>query len=536
MNAGDNAANEGKDTASCTAPFDSAQGRLPGRMSSPEASGAAAPKGYVLRAGRPEAAPWPHRALGKLRRSTLLDVRASKRIEETLGTGVVSRREFTRRLTAGLAATWLAPEALWPQQPEAKPALCEVTFVNSQRLHHSLLQLSQIGRTPAGGSNRVGFSPEDLEGRKWFLEQMRQAKLEVSVDAAGNLRGRRKGKDPEKPTLLFGSHIDTVPNGGHFDGCVGSCGALEVMRTLNDFEVSTRHPCEMIIFANEEGVHYGKGIFGSRALSGQLDPGELDAVDAAGVKLAEWVERAGGDPDRIPTMTPVPGTFKAYLELHIEQGGILWQRGVPLGIVEGIVGIHRYRATLEGFANHAGTTPMDQRQDALAAASQLILAVREVVRSKPGRQVGNVGYVNVIPGAPNVIPGRVLMPIELRDLAKEKIEELAAEIRKRAEAIAEREKVKITIEEVSAHVPSLTSPEIRWHIQQAILEMRASALTMASGAGHDAQAVARLCPIGMIFVPSRDGISHAPSEFSRPEDIACGAEALYRTLLRLDKT
>lgn len=417
-----------------------------------------------------------------------------------------------------------------------RPSLCPAATINGERLHQTLMDLSQIGRAPSGGSHRVGFSPEDLAGREWFLGEMRKAGLEVWIDAAANLHGRREGKDPAKPALLFGSHIDTVPNGGHYDGCVGSCSALEVMRTLNEGGLVTAHPFEMVIWSNEEGVHYGKGIFGSRAFAGMLDPGELNEVDEAGVKLADWVKRAGGEPDKIPALPPRPGSYKTYLELHIEQGGILWQRGLPLGIVEGIVGINRYRATLEGFANHAGTTPMDQRQDALLAAAQLMLAVREIVRGVPGRQVGTVGYVNVFPGAPNVIPGRVVMPIELRDLAAAKIEELASAIRKRAEAIAKQEKVKITIEEVSVHDGAPTDPQIRQQIQQAALEMRMPALTMASGAGHDAQAVARICPIGMIFVPSRNGISHSPEEYSRPEDIACGAEALYRTLLLLDKT
>ncbi|MFQ5817957.1 MAG: M20 family metallo-hydrolase [Terriglobia bacterium] len=449
---------------------------------------------------------------------------------------MLSRRQFTRSLATGLAGAYLAPAALWPQEPEPPPILCRATLIQGARLNQTLAELSQIGRTPAGGSNRVGFSLEDLAGRQWFLEQMQGAGLEVSVDAAANLRGRREGTDATKPPLLFGSHIDSVPNGGHFDGCVGSCAALEVMRTLNDQGLATEHPFEMIIFSNEEGVHYGKGLFGSRALAGLLFPGELDEVDEAGVKLAEWVRRAGGNPERIPTMMPPPATYKAYLELHIEQGGILWQRRLPLGIVEGIVGINRYDCTIEGFANHAGTTPMDQRRDALTAAAKLILAVREIVRSVPGRQVGTVGDVQVAPGAPNVIPGRVVLPIELRDLSMEKIEELADAIRQRAQTLAAQEKVTISIKEVARDAPALTSAEIRWHIQQAALEMRAATLTMASGAGHDAQAVARLCPIGMIFVPSRDGISHAPQEYSQPEHIACGAEALYRTLLRLDQT
>jgi len=356
----------------------------------------------------------------------------------------------------------------------------------------------------------------------------------VTIDAAANLRARRAGERDDLPALAFGSHLDTVPNGGNFDGCVGSLGALEVIRTLNEKDLRTRRPLELLLFTNEEGVHYGKGLFGSRALAGLLDPGELEAVDAEGVPLAEWVRRYGGDPDRIAEMTPPAGSLFAYLELHIEQGGVLWQRGIPLGIVEGIVGINRYRVALEGFANHAGTTPMNQRRDALVTASKIILAVREIVTAQPGRQVGTVGAISVQPGAPNVIPGRVEFPVELRDLSMDKIEALARQIRDRGAQLATADGVTLTWELASSHEPALTHPQIRFQIQQAAAEMRAVTLTMPSGAGHDAQAMAQLCPVGMIFVPSKDGISHSPAEYSRPEEIACGAELLYRTILRLD--
>jgi len=450
---------------------------------------------------------------------------------------MLSRRTFNRNLLTGLVGIAVSPRLLRGQERAATepPSLCRATLIDSERLNQTLAELSRFGRTPQGGTTRLGFSNEDLAARHWFMEQMRLAQLEVSVDAAANLHGRRAGSNPAAPALLFGSHLDTVPNGGNFDGSVGCCAALEVIRTLNAQAVTTKRPFEMIIFSNEEGVHYGRGLFGSRALAGLLAPGELEEVDAQGVPLAEWLRRYGGDPDRIPTMTPPRGTYKAYLELHIEQGGVLWQRGLPIGIVAGIVGINRYRCVVEGFANHAGTTPMDQRRDALAAAAELILAVREIVRSTPGRQVGTVGYVSAFPGATNVIAGRAEFPIELRDLSGEKLAELAAQIRLRAQEIAQKENVRIEITEIETHASALTDPNIRIHMQQACLEMRIPSLVIASGAGHDAQAMARLCPIGMIFIPSRDGISHSPEEYSRPEDVACGTELLYRTLLRLDR-
>jgi len=447
---------------------------------------------------------------------------------------VLTRREFNRRVAAGLAAAAAAPAALLSQEEE-RPVLCRATLVNQDRLWQSLQQLSEFGRLPGGGTSRVGFSPEDLAARHWLMEQLRGEGLDVTIDAAANLRARRAGERDDLPALLFGSHIDTVPSGGNFDGCVGSLSALEVIRSLNEHSIRTRRPLEFILFSNEEGVHYGRGLFGSRALAGLLELGELDARDDQGVSLADWIRRAGGDPDRIAEMTPPPGSLFAYLELHIEQGGILWQRNIPVGIVEGIVGILRFRVTLDGFANHAGTTPMDQRRDALVTASKIILAVRELVTAEPGRQVGTVGFVNVQPGAPNVIPGRVEFPVELRDLSMEKIRALAERIRARAEEIAKADNVGFTWEPTSAHEPALMNRQVRSQIQKAAEEMRTVTLTLSSGAGHDAQSLARLCPAGMIFIPSKDGISHSPLEYSRPEEIACGAEVLYRALLRLDQ-
>ena len=447
---------------------------------------------------------------------------------------MLTRREFNWRVAAGLAGAAAAGLRLPGQEPGEPPVLCAPQLVNPERLRVALDELAGFGRLPGGGTSRLGFSPDDLAARQWLAGLLRREGLDVTIDAAANLRARRAGERDDLPALAFGSHLDTVPNGGNFDGCVGSLGALEVIRTLNEKDLRTRRPLEVIVFTNEEGVHYGKGLFGSRALAGLLDPGELEAVDEQGVAVAEWVRRYGGDPDRIAEMTPPAGSLFAYLELHIEQGGVLWQRGIPLGIVEGIVGINRYRVALEGFANHAGTTPMNQRRDALVTASKIILAVREIVTAQAGRQVGTVGAISVQPGAPNVIPGRVEFPVELRDLSMDKIEALARQIRDRGAQLATADGVTLTWELASSHEPALTHPRIRFQIQQAAAEMRAVTLTMPSGAGHDAQAMAQLCPVGMIFVPSKDGISHSPAEYSRPEEIACGAELLYRTILRLD--
>jgi N-carbamoyl-L-amino-acid hydrolase len=421
----------------------------------------------------------------------------------------------------------------------ALPLLAQLppTHVNQQRLWGTLEKLSEFGR-PAGagfegGVTRVAFSEEDIAAREYVMRLMRDAGLTVRVDPAGNIFGRRDGSE-NLPVLLFGSHIDSVPRGGNFDGDVGSMGALEVMRALAVKNVRTRHPLEMVIWTNEEGHHFGKGLFGSSAAAGLLESSVLERRDEEGKTIADWLRRYGQDPARLADAKLKPGSIAAYVELHIEQGGILDARKIQIGVVEGIVGIHWHTCVAVGFANHAGTTPMDRRSDALAAASRAALAVRDVVLAETGRQVGTVGYMKVEPGARNIIPGRVEFPVELRDLDRVKTERLGARIQKRFAQIAREENVKIECMPLQADDPALTDVRIRDAIREAARNAGFSTLDMPSGAGHDAQQIARLAPIGMIFVPSRDGISHSPREYSSPEDVARGAEVLYRTVLLLD--
>jgi N-carbamoyl-L-amino-acid hydrolase len=409
--------------------------------------------------------------------------------------------------------------------------------INPARLWSTLEKLSEFGR-PAGagfdaGVTRVGFSEADLAARAWLMQLMRDAGLEVRVDPAGNIFGRRAGSE-NLPTLLFGSHIDSVPRGGNFDGDVGSLGALEVMRALNDKKVSTRHPLEMVIWTNEEGHHFGRGLLGSSAAAGLLPADLLARKDEEGKTLADWLRRYGQDPARLADARIPADSLAAYLELHIEQGGVLDESKIQIGVVQGIVGIHWWTCTATGFANHAGTTPMTRRQDALAASARAALAVREEVRAEPGRQVGTVGYVRVEPGARNIIPGRVEFPVELRDLDKEKVLRIWARIEKRFAEIAKEENVKLDCVPLQADEPALTDAAVQADIRTAARAARLTSLDLPSGAGHDAQQIAHLAPIGMIFVPSRGGISHSPREYTSPEDAANGAEVLYRTILLLD--
>jgi N-carbamoyl-L-amino-acid hydrolase len=429
----------------------------------------------------------------------------------------INRRQFN----CGLVVTLLSFGRL-PSQASLR--------VNGKRIMDHILALAEFGKNPQGGVSRVAYSDADKQGREYVLGLLREAKLEVTIDAAGNLIGRRRGGETGLTPLLIGSHIDTVPEGGNYDGVVGSIGAIEVAQTLAENNVTTRHPLEVVIFQNEEG-----GLIGSRAMDGELTEKELDLVSRSGKTIREGIKFIGGDTTKLADVRRRKGDIAAYLELHIEQGGILDSEKIKIGVVEGIVGINWWDVTIEGFANHAGTTAMNNRQDALLAAARFIEAVNRIVTSVPGRQVGTVGRINALPSAPNVIPGKVVLSLELRDLDATKINMLFERIQAEAQKIAADSKTKFDFKEINVNIPAPTDPRIRSSISDAARELGLSTKLMPSGAGHDAQDMARLGPAGMIFVPSVGGISHSPREFSHPEDIANGANVLLHTLLKFDR-
>jgi N-carbamoyl-L-amino-acid hydrolase len=401
--------------------------------------------------------------------------------------------------------------------------------VNGKRIMDHILALAEFGKNPQGGVSRVAYSDADKQGREYVLGLMRAAKLDVSVDAAGNLIGRRAGSANGLLPLLIGSHVDSVPEGGNYDGVVGSIGAIEVAQTLAENNVTLRHPLEVVIFQNEEG-----GLIGSRAIDGELTEKELDLMSRSGKTIREGIKFIGGDVSKLSEVRRGKGDIAAYLELHIEQGGTLDSEKLNIGVVEGIVGINWWDVTIEGFANHAGTTAMSNRQDALLAAAKFIQAVNRVVTSVPGRQVGTVGRINALPGAPNVIPGKVVLSLELRDLDAAKINMLFERIKSEADRIAAESKTKFDFKEINVNIPAPTDPKIRSLISDAAHDLGLTTKSLPSGAGHDAQDMARLGPVGMIFVPSFGGISHSPREFSHPEDIANGANVLLHTVVRFD--
>ncbi|MVM37386.1 hydantoinase/carbamoylase family amidase [Spirosoma sp. HMF3257] len=403
--------------------------------------------------------------------------------------------------------------------------------INQKRIQTRLLELSKFGELPNGGIGRVAYSKADQEGRAYFIGLMKKAGLDVSIDFAGNLIGRRKGKNPALKPIAFGSHIDSVPNGGNYDGPVGSISALELIETLNENNFVTEHPLELIIFANEEG-----GTVGSGAMIGKITPDALKSVTQSGLTIADGIRAIGGNPDSLSKVVRKKGDITAFIELHIEQGGILMTENQQIGVVEGIVGIEHWDATIEGAANHAGTTPMNIRRDALLAAAKLIVALNEVITSHEGRQVGTIGKIVAEPGAYNVIPGKVVLGVEIRDLSYDKIWSLFHEVEGKAREIAQTSETTITFKKSSVGVtPALTAKPIQDKIIRAAKTLGFSYRYMQSGAGHDSQEIAQIAPVCMIFIPSVGGISHSPKEFSKGVDIGNGANVLMQTMLALDR-
>jgi len=403
--------------------------------------------------------------------------------------------------------------------------------VNGQRIEARIMELAKFGRDEKGRGYRVAYTKGDIEGRAWFMDLMKKAGLDVTTDYAGNIIGRRKGKNTSLKPIGFGSHLDMVPDGGNYDGTLGSLAALEVIEVLNDNKITTNHPLEVIVFANEEG-----GTIGSMAMVGALTSEGLKQVSQSGLTLWEGMKAIGGDPDRIQEAVRKKGDLKAFIELHIEQGGILEKENIQIGVVEGIVGVFQWEVIIEGMANHAGTTPMNLREDALLTASRFIIAVNEIITSVKGNQVGTVGKIAVSPGAYNVIPGKVTLGLEIRDLSADKIEMLFSEIEKRAAVIAKDSHTTIRfVRQANASMPALTDKSLQQRIDTSAKALGLTTKFMQSGAGHDSQEIAMIAPVAMIFVPSVGGISHSPKEFTKAEDMKNGANVLLQTILSFDK-
>jgi len=394
--------------------------------------------------------------------------------------------------------------------------------INRKRLEESMEALGRIGETPRGGLTRLALSDEDRHGRDLLVGWMRGAGLQVSVDQMGNIFGLRPGTEA-LPPVFMGSHADSVPTGGKYDGQLGVLCALEAIRSLDDEGRRTRHPVGMIIFTNEEGARFQPAMVGSGVMAGKIPLEDAyNARDRDGKRLGEELERIG----YIGPEPCIPRPMRAYLELHIEQGPILEEEQVPVGVVEGIVAISWSRLTLHGVQDHAGPTPMRMRHDALVAAAEVVSGVREIPRQIRGNMVATVGRLDVTPNIPNAIPGRVTMSIDLRDPDEHNLSRAVGMVDRLVKAEARREGVTYELEHYWRVPRTAFDAEVVNTVERAAKSLGCGHRRILSGAGHDAQYMAAIAPTGMIFVPSRAGRSHCEEELTPMDDVEHGANTL----------
>lgn len=405
-------------------------------------------------------------------------------------------------------------------------------MVDGGRLWRRLSELAEIGKQESGGVTRLSFTEEERAAKDLVASYMEEAGLAVREDVVGNLFGRREGSDPDAPAVLIGSHVDSVYDGGNFDGPLGVLSGIEVAQTLEGDGVETDHPVEVVAFTDEEGARFSFGMIGSRALAGSLSSDELEYEDANGISIADAMRAYGLDPERIEEAARPQNTLAAYVELHIEQGRVLEAEELPAGVVTGIAGPLWMRFSLEGESGHAGATPMNRRHDALAAAAQIVGVVEREASSTPST-VGTVGQVEPRPGGINIIPGRVDFSLDLRDIDVAVRDRVERRIREQAGEICGQRGIGLRLEELQRLAPAPCSEEVRGAISAAFEEVGISPRSLPSGAGHDGMQLAGLCPMGMIFVRSKDGISHNPKEWSSHDDCEAGCKVLYRTVYNL---
>ena len=401
--------------------------------------------------------------------------------------------------------------------------------VNGARLNGWLAKFDAIGRT-ATGINRVAYSEADLAGRTFTLGLFREAGFAPRIDAVGNIFGRLEGTDRALKPILIGSHVDSVTDGGNFDGPVGSFSAIEVARSLREQGVRLRHPLDVVVWSNEEG-----GTVGSKGAVGLLAPADLDKVARSGKTIRDGIGLVGGNVARLSEGVLEKGDIACYMELHIEQGGLLEKAGLQIGVVEGIVGLRWFEVTVTGFANHAGTTPMDQRKDAMLAAAKFAVAINEAVRSVPGRTVATVGRMTVSPNTTNVIPGQVVLTVDLRDLDAAKVEHFTGRFEQLGREIGAATGTTFAFNRTVDSAPAISDRQVMGWVDGAAASLGFTRQRMPSGAGHDAQEVAHVAPMAMIFVPSVGGISHSPREFTKPDDVVRGADVLLNAVLAADR-
>ncbi|MFS0872276.1 M20 family metallo-hydrolase [Paenibacillus xylanilyticus] len=406
--------------------------------------------------------------------------------------------------------------------------------INQLRLNERIEQLSRIGRIGETGVCRLALTPEDMDGIIQVRLWMEEAGLATRIDPFGNLIGRLEGTDPARPILMLGSHIDSQPYGGRYDGAIGVLGALEVVQCLMENGIQPSMPIEVIAFCDEEGSRFNKGLFGSRGMTGQLEEGELERQDKNGVTRREALKAFGCSVENFAEGIYSPGSIGCYLELHIEQGPVLESLDAPVGLVTGISGPLWLTVTIKGMAGHAGSVPMAMRHDALAGSARVIAAFDDMVRADPDAPtVGTVGSLRVFPDSRNIIPEEVSFTVDLRDMEMERRNQLEARLMNVLAEICSQHGLTYSLTEDTNSEPRYCAERVQAAIRSSAEEMGLPLPELMSGPFHDALALSYVCEYGMIFVRSKDGISHHPSEYSSPEDIALGTEVLYRTIRQM---
>jgi len=398
--------------------------------------------------------------------------------------------------------------------------------INGERLWSSLMELAKIGATPKGGVRRLTLTPEDRQGRELFTRWCREAGLEVRVDSIGNIFGRREGSERSAPPVVMGSHLDSQPSGGKFDGAYGVMAGLEVMRALNDAGAKTHAPLEVASWTNEEGSRFVPTIMGSGVFTGVYRLEDiLKHRDADGITVGEALKAIGYGGDAKPHQVG------AYFEAHIEQGPVLEDTKTTIGVVQGALGQRWYDVAITGQDAHAGPTPMELRKDALLAAAELTLEVNRIATTFPDYARGTVGHMVVKPNSRNVIPGEVRMTVDFRNAKDSTLLAMKKTLTDAADAIARKRRVSISLQETVYFPPCEFAPELVSRVRTAAAELGLSHRDIVSGAGHDAVYLSRVAPTAMIFVPCEGGISHNEIENARPEDLAAGCSVLLRAVL-----
>ena len=409
--------------------------------------------------------------------------------------------------------------------------------INSDRLWSRIEALSRI-TDPAKPWTRRAFDAQFSQGRAWLEREFKSAGLSVTIDEGGNLVGRSPGTGRGLRALVAGSHSDTVPAGGRFDGMLGLLAALEAAQSIQEQQVALSHPLEVVDFLAEEPSEFGLSCIGSRSWAGVLTESDLARRLPSNLTLASAIDSVGGRAERLRRPIRDHDSVAAYVELHIEQGLVVAERNAEIGIVTALVGIRRHEVTVEGRTDHAGTTPMSRRRDALVGAADFVRAVDQLARLRPAGSpylVATIGKLSVAPNAINAVPGSVSMILDARSTDPAALDQFERALWKRTEAELRPRGLRLSVSLLSQTLPTICSPLIQDTIEQAATATGVSSTRLASGAGHDGVFVARIAPMGMIFVPCRDGRSHTPDEWAEPADCAKGARVLAETLILLDR-